>query len=293
MGLKIIDTVSDNQGDQREYGVVEPDPKTLKLGDTGVGEQVVMKNKQGKTLLDLVIGKEVPDRPGLRYVRKAGEDGIYVVEVKTDKLSTKFEDWIERNLLQINSLDISRLWIRDYAIKSLREGLAIVQRGEMELEHNDAAEPKWKLIEDRKFVPDDKSPTGGHWKPVKMAANEELNTAKLDDLMTALDDLKIVDVSRKPKGLSADLKASADFASQERRRPAIAGRQGLLHRPAWKAGGIVLERGRNPRRRQGRRRIRPPLRRHRRRGRREKGQTRRRAKRRPKRTRRRRPPAPA
>jgi hypothetical protein len=214
MSLKIIDTVSENQGDQREYGVVQPDLKTLKLGDTGVGEEVIMKDKQGKPLLDLVIGKEVRDRPDQRYVRKAGEDGIYVVEVKTDKLSTKFEDWIERNLLQINSLDISRLWIRDYAIKNLREGLAIVQRGEMDLQHSDTAEPKWKMIEDRKFVPDDKSPTGGRWKPVKMAANEELNTAKLDDLMNALDDLKIVDVSRKPKGLSADLKVAAAFASQ-------------------------------------------------------------------------------
>ena len=47
--------------------------------------------------------------------------------------------------------------------------------------------------------------------PVKLAADEELNTAKLDDMMTALDDLKIVDVRRKPQGLSADLKASANF----------------------------------------------------------------------------------
>ena len=84
----------------------------------------------------------------------------------------------------------------------------------MDLQHSDTAEPKWKMIEDRKFVPDDKSPTGGRWKPVKMAANEELNTAKLDDLVNALDDLKIVDVSRKPKGLSADLKVAANFASQ-------------------------------------------------------------------------------
>ena len=44
-----------------------------------------------------------------------------------------------------------------------------------------------------------------------MAANEELDTAKLDDLRMALDDLKIVNVSRKPAGLSADLKVSRDF----------------------------------------------------------------------------------
>ena len=35
-----------------------------------------------------------------------------------------------------------------------------------------------------------------------MAADEELDTKKLDDLKFALDDLKIVDVNRKPGGLS-------------------------------------------------------------------------------------------
>ena len=119
MGLKVLEMVSDNQGDQREYGVVDPDPKTLKVGDTGVGTKVVMKDKDGKELLALVIGKEVPDRPGLRYVRKVGEAPIYIVEAKTDKLSTKFEDWIERNLLGINTFDIKRLWIRDYSVDEL------------------------------------------------------------------------------------------------------------------------------------------------------------------------------
>ena len=27
MGLKVLEMVSDNQGDQREYGVIEPDPE--------------------------------------------------------------------------------------------------------------------------------------------------------------------------------------------------------------------------------------------------------------------------
>ena len=70
MGLKILDMVSDNRGDQREYGVLDPDPKARQVGDTGVGTKVVMRNKDGKELLALVIGREVPDRPGLRYVRK-------------------------------------------------------------------------------------------------------------------------------------------------------------------------------------------------------------------------------
>ncbi len=208
MRMKILDMPSEAQGDQVEFGVVEPDPKVLKVGATGVGMKVVMNNKEGKELLALVIGKEVPGRAGLRYVRKVGQDPIYTVEARTDKFSTKFENWIERNLLQISSFDVGRLWIRDYAIKGTDTGMVIVQRGRMQLDHNDAGEPKWKMTDDQKFLPDPKNPGQAHWAPVKMAADEELNTTKLDDMMLALDDLKIVDVSRKPGGLSADLKAA-------------------------------------------------------------------------------------
>ncbi|MCE5269247.1 MAG: DUF4340 domain-containing protein [Planctomycetaceae bacterium] len=204
--MKILDTPSEAQGDQSEYGVVEPNQKSLKLGTTGVGAKVVMKDKEGKELLALVLGKEVPGQPGQRYVRKVGEDPIYTVEARTDKFTTKFENWIERNLLQVSSFDVKQLRIRDYAIKAVDSRLAIIQRGQMQLEHNDSGEPKWKITEDQRFTADPQSPTGGKWTPVKMAADEELNSTKLDDMMYALDDLKIVDVSRKPAGLSADLK---------------------------------------------------------------------------------------
>ncbi len=213
MGLKPLEKVSDNEGDQREYGVVDPDSKALKLGQTGVGEKVVMKNKEGKELLALVIGKEVPGRPGLRYVRKVGQSPIYIVEVKTDKLSTKFENWIERNLLQINTFDMKQIQVGDYSIRPSSRGLAILQSGKMLIDYNDAGDPKWKMVEDRKFVQDPKTQEG-RWEPVKIAADEELNTAKLDELKTALDDLKIVDVNRKPAGLSADLKVAGDFAAR-------------------------------------------------------------------------------
>ena len=35
-------------------------------------------------------------QPDLRYVRRDNEDPVYVVKVKTDKLSAKFADWIRR-----------------------------------------------------------------------------------------------------------------------------------------------------------------------------------------------------
>ncbi len=106
---------------------------------------------------------------------------------------------------------MKQLRIHDYAIRMTNQGPAIVQRGKMRIDYNDTGEPRWKLDQDQKFVLDDKAPQGWRWEPVKMPASEELDSAKLDTLKTALDDLKIVDVSRKPAGLSADLKVAANF----------------------------------------------------------------------------------
>jgi hypothetical protein len=212
MGLKVIEMVSDNQGDQREYGVVDPNPKDLKMGDTGVGKRVTMKDKSGKELLSLIVGKEVPGRPGLFYVRKTNQAPIYIVEAKADRLSTKFENWIERNLLGINTMDLKQIWIRDHSVDQLNS--ALVQNGEVIVGY-DPDQAKWNLIEDKKYVANKAKPGEGKWESAKLPADMELNTAKLDELKTALDDLKIVDVARKPAGFSADLKASADITSNE------------------------------------------------------------------------------
>jgi hypothetical protein len=228
MGLKILGVASESQDDQRLFGVVNPDPKTLKVGETGVGTRITMKDKDGKTLLDLIVGKKVENKARektdlrgaqhLRYVRLPNQEAVYLADANTEKLNPKFENWIERNLLDFKPIDMKQVQIRDYAMREVVEGgelaLAILQRRQIDLDYDDAADPRWKLATDQKFVADKKNPDSGRWMPVKMAADEELNLARLDDLKYALDDLKIVDVSRKPPGLSADLRVSADFSAK-------------------------------------------------------------------------------
>ncbi len=214
MGLQILSVEGDTQAEQERFGVVDPDPRTLKAGVTGVGLKVTIRDKSGKDLVSLVIGKEVPDRPGLRYVRRAGQDQIYVVAVKAENFSTKFDNWIEKNLLKLNPWDIQQLLLRDYSTALMmdeqgRVGVEKLNRGEMLLQYADQAEPRWKLVEDRMVNED------GTFSPNKMADDEELNVAKLDEMKNALNDLKIVDVTRKPEGLSADLKAAADFTNRK------------------------------------------------------------------------------
>ena len=214
MGLTILKVAGSSPKDHEDYGVVDPDPNKRK-GTTGVGTRVTMKNDRGKVLMSLIIGKEVPDRTELRYVRKAGEDPVYIVKVSTDKLSAKFEDWIEEDLLKLNAWDIEQIRIRDHSVDELN--MELIQRGEMTLEYDDTGDTKWKLIKDEMLE-------NGEWVPQKIAEDEELDTDKLDGLKSALDDLKIVNVARKPPGLSGDLKAETDFTDNDPARQSLASR---------------------------------------------------------------------
>ena len=215
MELTALDVASDSPGDHSLYGVVDPDPKTLKAGSTGVGIRVIMKDKDKKVLMSLIIGKTVPDRDELHYVRRAGQDPVYTVAVKTEKLSTKFEDWIEDDLLKLSSFDIKQVDLRNHSVDEMQG--ALIQRGELSFDYNDTGDPKWKLVEDRQFKE-------GKWVPGKLADDEELNTAKLDEMKTSLDDLKIVDVATKPAGLSADLKAAKEFSANREAVASLASR---------------------------------------------------------------------
>ena len=228
MGLKILALVSETLGDQQEYGVVDPADKDLKPGSTGVGTRVTMKDKDGNVLLAMVIGKRDEEQPQLRYVRRVGQDPIYEVKVDTDKLSTKFADWIKPDLLKLSPWDIRQMDIQDYSVDEAQG--TVVQRGEIWLDYDDTAEKdKWKLAADRKFE-------GGKWVAEQMPPGMELDSKKLDEMKAALGDLKIVDVARKPAELAMSLKENKEFLSNPEAVESLMSRGFYLANVSGKAG---------------------------------------------------------
>ena len=75
-----------------------------------------------------------------------------------------------------------------------------------------AGDQPWKLAQELAFDAAKKSMV-----PRPMAADEELNVTNLDALKSALEDLKIVDVERKPAAVPADLRVRK--IDDETRRP--------------------------------------------------------------------------
>ena len=118
----ILEVVSTSPGDHETYGVIEPDADKIKPGMTGVGQLVEIRDAAGTKLARLIIGKE-DKRPGsddsgrsLRFVRKAGQDPVYRVELDTSKFSSRFGDWIEKDLMQLSPWDVRSIVLDDYTL---------------------------------------------------------------------------------------------------------------------------------------------------------------------------------
>ncbi len=164
-----------------DFEVIDPlDEKNQSLKR---GQRITLKDAEGKTLADYIIGKQVPNRAGFYYVRRPDENATYTAKVELD-LSTKFADWIEPDLLKIDDWKLSGIEIDNYSIDYDRE--VIVSRDKSKLTRKNSSDP-WKL------------------EGLDEAA-EEVNQDEVRKLVTSLDQMKIVGVRPKPAKLSRDLK---------------------------------------------------------------------------------------
>lgn len=206
---EVLRVAAETAGQHAELGLVDPTSSKLDTNAEGVGLRVTMTDIDGAPLADMIVGKKVSDAQNQYYVRNADQDVAYVVNLEPEHLTTRFEDWIEKDLLGLNPLDIRRLHIKDYTADLVftMQGLGVKwdRRSEMELNYDDA-DSKWRAERLQSFDSDKKEMV-----EFTLSEDEELDEDALRELRYGLDDLVIVDVERKPAGLSADLKAGSDF----------------------------------------------------------------------------------
>jgi hypothetical protein len=181
IGIKRDEVRSSSSEDYVELGVVDPlDPDVAKV--KGRGQRITLK--KGETVLcDLIIGKGVKNRTGYYYVRKPDEKSTYVAKLDID-VSTKFADWVETDLLKVERDDLRELTMNNYSIDESKG--AIVEGDVVKLARDKSADP-WKLADLKE-------------------ATEEFQTARVNDVVNTLDDLRLVGIRKKPAGLSEDLK---------------------------------------------------------------------------------------
>ncbi len=207
VGLTPLGIASEVGEDHAQFGVLAPDKDKTKPGEQGVGQLVKLQDESGKPLAQLIIGKVVKKAEDQRFVRIPSQDIVYVVKIDPKKFTTKFGDWIEKDLLKLNAFDVERVKLKDYSVFRAERGFRMDPRLDATMTYQSDSS-QWNLDSLLTYV-------RGRAVPTALSDAEELNKDKIEALKTALDDLQIVDVQRKPKGLTADLKADTGFMNDQ------------------------------------------------------------------------------
>ena len=180
--IKKDDYRSTAVAEHEKFKVVDPLDENTALA--GRGQRITIKGKGDKLLADLIIGDSVTGKPGFSFVRAPDQSRVYAA--KTDlKISTQFADWIESDLLKVTRPKINRVVINDYTINE--RTISVNQRDRLTLAKDDSEK----------------------WTADKMKSSQEVDDAKINQLLTTMVELKIVDVRPKPEGLSASLKGTS------------------------------------------------------------------------------------
>lgn len=178
----VIDLVKDSLRSERKedheaLGVLDPLDEKAPL--KGRGKRVTLRDKNGRVLADLILGKAA-GREGVRYARVPGQGRVYATRMG-EEVSAKFSDWIETDLLQLDAWQMARVRIDSYSIDETQG-----------------------VLKDRQQLTLSKPESGG-WTMEGLAPDEEVASDQVDGMSTALDELKIVGVRLKPPGLTENL----------------------------------------------------------------------------------------
>ena len=184
------DVVAEVAADHESLGVVDPlDESVASLA--GRGKRVSIKDGNDNLLADLIVGKNVPGREGrYRYLRVPGQKRTYAARFDVD-VSSRFGDWIEKDLLEVDLDRIEQVTLKDYSIDESTRVLD--QRDTIVLTRGD---------------PD--------WTANRMRSGQKVDGVKIEDLLKALDELTIVGVRPKPAGLSRSLEDNDEGISLNR-----------------------------------------------------------------------------
>jgi hypothetical protein len=198
MGIERQSQVGMRESDFERFGVIDPLSESIEDPES-VGQRITLKDENSDVLVDYIIGKEaeidstastedVFERQTQAkdfYVRRADESQTFLASLDVD-LSTRFSDWIDPDLLRVNSGDILRVAIDNYKIVEKGVGAfsrvkqLVKDQGDQVLVKRTSPADPWSMdgVDDEK---------------------EALKTSAIDEILGVLEEMRIVGVRPKFK----------------------------------------------------------------------------------------------
>lgn len=190
--------VTDQASEHARLGLIAPDDITT-AANTGRGTRVTMRDAAGKTVADLIIGGPVMEAdtsgapPAKRYVREAGKNRVYTTKLN-QAYSTRLTDWVQTDLLAVAPDQIQKVSIDRYHIDE-KKG-TIVDAKSVTLTR--PAPPAQPPNPQQPPAPQDWSISSSEG---PIPAGAKINQQRVDDMLSAINQLKIVGVRPKPENL--------------------------------------------------------------------------------------------
>jgi hypothetical protein len=184
IALRKDDFVSDLPADHERLGVVDPLDLSVP-GLAGRGIRVSIRGENERLLAEIIVGTPARERQGFRYVRRPGQKRVYLSASGPLEVSTAFEDWIERDVLQVKRDDIDEVVVRNYAVDERTDSLN---------------------VRETLFL---RKRNGDRWTLDGLRPGETLNQAAVNGLLARLVGLRIAGVLPKPAGITATLNRTA------------------------------------------------------------------------------------
>jgi FKBP-type peptidyl-prolyl cis-trans isomerase FkpA len=153
-----------------DLGVLDPtDPQTGAAAEA-YGRRIILTDRTGAQVLDVIIGKAVVGAAGLRYVRPRGGSEVWTAKIDAD-ISLRFTDYVQTDPFKIVRDEVRAVGISDYTVD--QEKLAITPRSETSFVRVSSTTP-WTSAQ----TPEGKTPVA----------------TKVDAILSELGSLRLIDV---------------------------------------------------------------------------------------------------
>ena len=187
IGLKKGRIVTENPADYEKYGVVDIKEKSAEQKGNlrGLVSSISVYNEKGETVADYIVGKTPEGKEDFRYVRIPGEKPVYEVEMDL-KLTTKFKDWVDTELIGESENKIQSVEFDIYSIDEelFGTGNELKTVDEFQLKRKTDG---WSLLNEKNesIIPKGKKIDGD----------------VVESVLSAINNMKIVGADKKPESL--------------------------------------------------------------------------------------------
>jgi hypothetical protein len=190
---------SDSANEHAEFGV--QDPASPEAAEGGRGVRFTIADASGTKFVDVIVGKDVPERRGFKYVRLPDSDRVYTARLDLD-VSTKFTDWIEDDLLKIERDSIVAVISNSYTVDE-ETGRVNGHKPLRFDKQAGAAGDEWVLVGPPEGWTQGIWPLGAG-APAPAPAGKTVDTSKVRQIISGIDMVKLAGVRPQPQRLTQD-----------------------------------------------------------------------------------------